>query len=515
MRGTLRRLPASLLLAAALIALAPAGAEAGVKFELKGQWTCKDGNTVKPLSGARIELFRERSYWRDEKITKRYTDGNGRYSINVSASGNFDLYVKVLLHDDDGVELENWYSPFTWETSTSTKRSRAGTVDLGTWQISKDGSGSPKCAVWQGVHNAYGNYRQVVGSRPPTSIKVEGEFPCCGTPFTTTNTIRWPGGYGVRANYSVPFHEFAHSMRHSFDGNFLHFGVDAAKYSYPQTHTSCKVTNQGFAFNEGWAEYWAGDYSTCSPATNYNQEGNVAAELARLERCSNRPAMVRVLRESKGQIHSIGEFQTRFAQLIGPCSVPLVATSVGDEPPLTVLQQLADVRAQIVAQKKLIAGLDKQEAAARRSARDPGRCSAGRCTAAMEKLIAPSALEAQGAQARLVLKRLEQGLAAARKAQFDPGRQITLSDDLLGDRDSFEKASQKILIAGLEKGLREIRTEPGFNRGERSDLFKTMDRRSDSLARARKRGQDTPAGLDSLFAAPGSPLEQADQVKRP
>ena len=217
------------------------------------------------MSGARIELWRSRSYWRDEKITSRHLGADGRYSIPVKASDNFDLYVKVLLHDDDGVELENWYSPFTWETTTSNKRSRSGTVDLGTWQIGKDGSGTPKCAIWQGVHNAYGNYRQIIGSRPPSNIKIEAEFPCCGTPFTTTNTIRWPGGYAVRANYSVPFHEFAHSVRHSLDGNFGHFLLDAARYQYPQTHTSCKVTNQGFAFNEGWAEYWAGDYSTCSP----------------------------------------------------------------------------------------------------------------------------------------------------------------------------------------------------------------------------------------------------------
>ena len=78
------------------------------------------------MSGARVELFRERSYWRDEKITTRHLGADGRYSIPVKASGNFDLYVKILLHDDDGVELENWYSPFTWETTTSTKQQPLG-----------------------------------------------------------------------------------------------------------------------------------------------------------------------------------------------------------------------------------------------------------------------------------------------------------------------------------------------------------------------------------------------------
>ena len=513
----MRRLALGSMVLVLLFVLAPPGAQADVRFELKGQWTCKDGANgtgVKPLSGARIELFRERTLWKDEKITSRHTNADGRYSINVKASGNFDLYVKVLLHDDDGVELENWYSPFTWETSTSTRRSRSGTVDLGTWQISKDGAGTPKCAIWQGVHNAYGDFRRVVGARPPSpNIKVDAEFPCCGTPFTTTNTIRWPGGYAVRANYSVPFHEFAHSFRHSYDGNIFHFTADAARYQYPQFHSSCKVTNRGFAFNEGWAEYWARDFSTCNPANNYDQEGNVAAELTRLEKCSNRSAMVRVLRESAGRIHSIEEFQTRFTQILGGCAQPLTTAGGAGEPVLTAQQQITDLQRQIAAQRKLIASLNRQASAAKRRARNPGRCTAARCDAAMEKLIEPSALAAQAQQAKLVLDRLEAGLAAARKAGFDPAKQIAVGDSLLKGEDSFEKANQKILAAGLQKGLREIKTQPGFNRGERSSLYKTMDKRADSLNRARKRGQDTPASLETVFAPPVSQLEGADKVK--
>ena len=492
----------------------PVGAQARVNFVVKGQWTCKDGSApAKPLNGARVELWHSKTAWRDSKVTTRHLGADGRYSINVNADGHFDLYVKLLLHDDDGVELENWYSPFTWETTTSNKRSRSGTVDLGTWQIGKSGSGTPKCAIWQGVHNAYANFRQIIGTRPPSNIKIEGEFPCCGTPFTTTNSIRWPGGYAVRANYSVPFHEFAHSVRHTYDGSFGHFLIDAARYQYPQTHTSCKVTNQGFAFNEGWAEYWAGDYSTCSPATNYNQEGNVAAELARLERCSNRPAMVRVLRESRGQIHSIGDFQTRFTAILGGCAQPLTTSTGAGEPVLSAQQQIAEIQLQIAAQRKLVASLNRQAAAAKRRARNPGRCSAGGCNTAMEKLIEPSALAAQAQQAKLVLDRLEDGLAAARKAGFDPARQVALGDSLVNGEDEFEKANQKILVAGLQKGLREIKTEPGFNRGERSELFKTMDKRADGLARARRRGQDTPASVETLFSAPSSPTEEATKVR--
>lgn len=66
-------------------------------------------------------------------------------------------------------------------------------VDLGTWQLSKDGTGSPKCAIWQGAHNAYADYGTVVGATPPQgAYKTDADFPCCGTPFTTTDVTRWP-----------------------------------------------------------------------------------------------------------------------------------------------------------------------------------------------------------------------------------------------------------------------------------------------------------------------------------
>ena len=53
-------------------------------------------------------------------------------------------------------------------------------------------------------------------------------------------------------------HELAHTVRHSYDGSNGHFLVDAARYSYAQHHYCGKQTNYGFAFNEGWAEFWAG-----------------------------------------------------------------------------------------------------------------------------------------------------------------------------------------------------------------------------------------------------------------
>ena len=83
-----------------------------------------------PVAGARVELWRDRSFLPDEKITRRYTGSDGSYDI------------------------------------------------------------------WQGAHNAYADYRTVVGATPPQgAYKIDADFPCCGTPFTTTDVTRWPSGY--------------------------------------------------------------------------------------------------------------------------------------------------------------------------------------------------------------------------------------------------------------------------------------------------------------------------------
>ena len=46
-------------------------------------------------------------------------------------------------------------------------------------------------------------------------------------------------------------------MRHSYDGSYGHFLVDVGWYIYTRNHDCGKQTNNGFAFNEGWAEFWA------------------------------------------------------------------------------------------------------------------------------------------------------------------------------------------------------------------------------------------------------------------
>ncbi|HET8822354.1 MAG TPA: hypothetical protein VFM57_12460 [Thermoleophilaceae bacterium] len=511
----------ALLIGTLVLGIVAAPAAAAVDYEVKGRWTCRDGTTVAPIAGARVELYRSRSWWPDERMRVAHTAADGSFDFFVRADSNSTFYVNLELIGG-GVDLENWYSPFNWSTESGKRKRPSGLVDLGTWEVARSGgaSGSPKCQIWQGAHDAYVDFRAVVGARPPTGdYGIEADFPCCGVPFTTTDTTRWPAGYPTGARNSTSFHEFAHAMRHSFDGGFAHFLVDAGRFQYPQFHSSCKDTNQGFAFNEGWAEYWARSFETCGDGTNLSQEGNVAAALTGLEGCSSRPQMVRVLRETptgitlSTGIHSFGDFRARFFQLYGQqvCGSPRVGAAVTDAV-ISRARIVRDIRGQISAQRSLIGRLARQERQATGDARGIEPCRGAGCQAAMERVIAPSALDAQGHQADLVLTRLRRGLAAARKARLRTFHSSGFVDTLARGRRRFTLANETIVIGGLRRAIEAIRERPAIKGEGSTGLFRTLTRRLAAVTRARRSGRQLAAGLRALFAPPVPPLERVRRV---
>ena len=87
------------------------------------------------------------------------------------------------------------------------------------------------------------------------------------------------------------------------------------KYTYTQHHRCGQVTNEGFAFNEGWASFWAGGCLGShygSTTKDYTIEGNVAKLIRVLMlRCgSTYRQLVEVLEKNKGGIHSYKEYAT-------------------------------------------------------------------------------------------------------------------------------------------------------------------------------------------------------------
>ena len=100
------------------------------------------------------------------------------------------------------------------------------------------------------------------------------------------------------------------------DGSLNHLGADAIRFNYFRSHSCGSKTNEGFAFNEGWAEFWAGSckgpvYFGSSP-TDYTIEGNVANGLRQLQATNglNDFEMVDVLDGANGTIHSFQEYES-------------------------------------------------------------------------------------------------------------------------------------------------------------------------------------------------------------
>jgi hypothetical protein len=230
-----------------------------------------------------------------------------------------------------------------------------------------------------------------------------------------------------------------------------------------------------------------------------------------LERCSNRPAMVRVLRENAGSIHSFAEFRARWLAIVGPtlCTTPPTPGAGPVEPPIAARALIRSVEAQIAGERRVIADLAAGLPRARNRARAVGTCAAARsCRAALERIVEPFAVTARLAQARLVLGRLEDGLTLARRMASTPGfSERSMDERLDAQRVSFERANQAILIAGLRRSIAAIDAEPGLARARSTPERGRLTRRLAVLTNARERRLATPSGLASLFGTPSPPVD--------
>jgi hypothetical protein len=133
----------------------------------------------------------------------------------------------------------------------------------------------------------------------------------------------------------------------------------------------------------------------------------------------------------------------------------------------------------------------------------------------MQAVIAPTALDAQGTQARLVLGQLRRGLAMARRAHFRSFHRSRFMKTLGRRQRTFTLDNETVVIRGLRRAIAAIGHRRAI-KGERSTrLFRTLKRRLAAVTRARKRRRPLPAGLRGLFAPPVPPLESVSQLPPP
>ena len=116
------------------------------------------------------------------------------------------------------------------------------------------------CRAYVKFHSVLkGYYALGIGKPPFTTLHVKTDVRVSsGAPYAMTNIIRIPKSSDP-ISLSTAKREFAHTIRHSYDGNLVQFLVNAEKYQYTQAHHCNLNTNLRFAFNEGWARYYAGE----------------------------------------------------------------------------------------------------------------------------------------------------------------------------------------------------------------------------------------------------------------
>ena len=111
-------------------------------------------------------------------------------------------------------------------------------------------------AYFRFYHDGLKYYYNTVGSKAPYgTLRVTSKALIGTTPYAPYTKIKLPGRADPISSGTAK-HEFAHTIRHYYDGNYAHFLADAGRFWYLRSHSCSLETNPGFAFNEGWAEYW-------------------------------------------------------------------------------------------------------------------------------------------------------------------------------------------------------------------------------------------------------------------
>ena len=110
----------------------------------------------------------------------------------------------------------------------SPKRSYSSYINFGTINFS-----NLHCSAYVEFYKALRHYKLEAESPLPYNtlyIRTNAFFHA-GTPYATTNVVRIPRKYEKHFTYTTAKHEFAHTIRHSFDGSLAQFLADAIRYA--------------------------------------------------------------------------------------------------------------------------------------------------------------------------------------------------------------------------------------------------------------------------------------------
>jgi hypothetical protein len=448
-------------------------AHAEHNFIVRGTFVCTSQGVTLPVEGAVVAVMRDKHYAVDPIDIETKTGPDGSFAVQWHSKDVDTYYAKLFLNDKEGVFLRDWWTLDVREFNSVTRgKSDAATIDLGVTEISRDGgSGSPRCAIWQGARHAWQEFVQATGQRPLIgehgNYQVVMESTASGIVWTSRDTTHWEIGYPVGEfsdgiapignpsalteeelfnAYGTSVHEFGHALRHTADGSDNHFYFDSTRFLYAHSHELCESYpagyhgNDGYGFNEGWSDYWQGsEISTLNQCltqrkpTDFTQESAVARDLDALEaalgECAGIPSSVTgdLLRRQRRslmfatlagagheKIHSDADFRAAFTARFPKCVVPVAGTLSLTVPGATSrFNHLATARAPVKQLPERISVIKSHVstlATQLRNAELASRTISPTVSLVDRRtiLVKPALLRAQQAAAQLLQSRLEQ-----------------------------------------------------------------------------------------------------------
>jgi len=256
----------------------------------------------------------------DEEFGESITGYDGSFDVSGYASdtlgGSPDPYIRVEYY------YKGRYGEFIiqsgfWQIDCKDQTSiisYSSYMNFGTINFSNE-----QCRTYKRIYNAFEDFYNRAYVPVPVYVDIiinsaMADMFCGSNACTMTETIRITSDYEI--SDTTAKHELAHVIRAQYDGDLFHYLYDSLTYSYGGAHGCGSKTNYGYAFYEGWSEYWA--YS-CQGynGTDYTIEGNVAGGLRNLQsKCkTSYYQMVRVLKLYPGAIHSFQDFNNKHYNL--------------------------------------------------------------------------------------------------------------------------------------------------------------------------------------------------------
>ena len=319
-----------------LKAAAPDPAHVCNRVHAFGRLVFKDEKgKVDGLGRVQVKLMDEDFGPIDTKMAQGFTDKDGRFDLTGEGSDQHcigagcarpDPYVEFILEEDHRVDVQNPVGNSA-RTQTPTRPNTCGDINFNDVQW----SGSTKEAIlYARAQRAYQKFTDLTGDvrLPQSDGLVTLMYPDGITSqYTFFDTIHWPAFTDIGNLFFILDHEFGHRIRDGADGDNDHWNWDDTRFLYGHVHDfNTRGPTEGFAFHEGWAEYFNKmiDPVGLTPDQNVPDgnwtgpldesiEGFVANKLFSLSNaCGGFPAMWETLKANPGSIHSLAEFEAAF-----------------------------------------------------------------------------------------------------------------------------------------------------------------------------------------------------------